>query len=147
MRQMQESHRALTKVGIRRRTVLLNGRPLLLQRANFNGILFEIQRVLQTFGQLCTRERITTLREVDVLEMLSHSVFGTQSFDVGVFDEKAIGLGLIHKMLWEQIGFANSVSSRNRCLAGDCLLPNPPECRKLTFRNQTIMSKQSDAFG
>jgi hypothetical protein len=94
------------------------------------------------------RERITTLREVDVLEMLSRYVLVTKSFDVRVYDEKVVGLGLIHKTLSQQTGFANSASLRNRCLAGDCLLPNLlPECLKLTFRNQTIMSKQSGAFG
>jgi hypothetical protein len=147
MRQMQESHRALAKADIQRETGLLNGRPLLLQRASFNGLLFEIQRALQTFGQLCMRERITTLREIDVLEMPSHYVLVTQSFDVGVFDENAVGLELIHTTLSQQTGFVNSASSRNRCLAGDCLLPKPlPECLKLTFRTQTIISKQSGAF-
>jgi hypothetical protein len=68
MWQKQRSHRALAKVGIRRETGLLNGRPLSLQYAGFNSVLFEIQRGLQTFGQLCMGERIMVLREVDVFE-------------------------------------------------------------------------------
>jgi hypothetical protein len=35
----------------------------------FNGVLFEIQRVVQTFGQLRMSEGCI---DVDVLEMLSH---------------------------------------------------------------------------
>jgi hypothetical protein len=93
MRQMHESHRALAKVGIRRETVLLNGRPLSLERAGFNGILFEIQRELQTFGQLCMRERITTLRDIYVLEMLSRYMLVRQSFDAGVLDKRKSGWG------------------------------------------------------
>jgi hypothetical protein len=118
-----------------------------LQGARFNGVLFEVQRALQTFGQLCVREQIPTLRKVYVLEMLSNYILVTQSFDVGVFNEKVVGLGLINKTLSQQTGVTNSAFSRNHCLAGNCLLPiSLPECRKLPFRNQTIMSKQSDAF-
>jgi hypothetical protein len=99
MRQMQEVQRALAKAGIRPNLVLLNGRPLSLQRARFNGNFFKIQRTLQTFGQLCRREQITTLQEVDVLEILSHYLLGMRSFDVAVLDENVVGPGLIHTTL------------------------------------------------
>jgi hypothetical protein len=52
MWQMQESHMALADESIRRETVLLNGRAVSLKRAPINGVLFEIQRALQSLGQL-----------------------------------------------------------------------------------------------
>jgi hypothetical protein len=45
------------------------------------------------------RERITMLRDVDVLEMLSPYFLATHSFDITLFDKKAVALRLIHKTL------------------------------------------------
>jgi hypothetical protein len=45
------------------------------------------------------RERITTLRDVDGLEVLSHYFLATHSFDLTLLDTKAVVLRLIHKML------------------------------------------------
>jgi hypothetical protein len=65
------------------------------------------------------REWTTTLRDADVLEMLSHCFLGTQSFDVVVSGEKATRLRLrlrprlrlIHKTLPRQTEFLDALQS------------------------------------
>jgi UDP-glucose:glycoprotein glucosyltransferase len=107
---IRDMHETIAKLGLPREIMMLNGKPLSLQR-NAPTVESEIRRMIAILQNSIRAKKLKDSDQVNVVKILAESHIVVPYLDNHILNEQPISLGLVHKTLSGQVAFLDAISS------------------------------------